>query len=177
MGPSPQAAGYAITSIDRHGHCPGELPSSSICYPVLTLSVDKCSLPIDIVLVSKRDGGRFGGHLQNLSRFSEGFVPQIAPESLSLAGAAEVENVMYDESGTVLKLLLQFMHSETPPDLRTLPFDVVLEFTFAAYKYILYHTMPTCVIYLEYVIMPCGRLRLVRSALIPIVGLRLSNIH
>jgi hypothetical protein len=124
-------------------------------YLLLTFPVDNCSLPINIVLVSNRDRGRFGGHLQNLSKFSEGFVPHTTSEPPP-GLAAEVEDVTYDESGRVLQLLLQFMHSETPPDLRTLPFDVVLEFTFAAYKYILYHTMPTCVIYLEYVTILLG---------------------
>ena len=97
------------------------------------------------------DGHRFGGHISNLATFSEGFPPTNLPFSSSASCvSSDTEEVKLGEEGDVLNLLLQYMHSDMPPDISALPFDTLLRFAHAAYKYVVYHAVHHCATLLKY---------------------------
>jgi hypothetical protein len=93
--------------------------------------VPDCNIPIDIILIS-RDLQHLGGHTHNLATYSDGFTPDIPPDSQLSFG---VEEVKYDEDGDTLRLLLHFMHRCKPPSLWDLLFCELEDFAYAAHKY------------------------------------------
>jgi hypothetical protein len=50
------------------------------------------------------------------------------------------------------------MHSNMPPDIGALPFDTLLRFSHAAYKYVVYHAIHHCAALLRYAMFECPSL-------------------
>jgi hypothetical protein len=113
--------------------------------------VEGCTLPIDITLIAS-NGIRLGGHSTNLAVFSEGFFPAIMPSPAKEETPRPPLTATYDEEGDVLSLILQYMHSNVPPDLKTVPFEVAKGFAYAAHKYVVYHAIPISKMFMEYVL-------------------------
>ena len=107
--------------------------------------MENCNLSVDVILTSS-DGTSLGGHIQNLNLFSEGFCRIGQPQDLVEPVSAE-----YQESADVLRVLLRFMHSEIPSDLRELPFTQLKAVAEAVNKYIVYHAIPYCSLLLQWV--------------------------
>ena len=106
--------------------------------------MENCNLSVDVILMSS-DGISLGGHIQNLKLFSEGFCGMGQPQDV----VAEPVSAEYQESADVLRVLLRFMHSEVPSDLRELLFTQLKAVAEAVNKYIVYHAIPYCSLLLQ----------------------------
>ncbi|KAJ7575632.1 hypothetical protein C8J56DRAFT_1172019 [Mycena floridula] len=100
--------------------------------------VVNCPLAVDIILKSA-DNVEIGAHRQNLALFSEGFSP-----SLDAQAPLAIERASYEENSATLRRILDFMHSEIPPDYSDLPFSEARELGRTAHKYIVYQAIPFC---------------------------------
>lgn len=86
-----------------------------------------------------------------MERFSGGF-----PISDSVTSSLE-DVVNLNESATVLRLLLQFMHPRSPPDCAELDIRILSDLADAAEKYLVYSAMTVCKIQMRYFIHPYNK--------------------
>ncbi|KAK7039078.1 hypothetical protein VNI00_010241 [Paramarasmius palmivorus] len=101
--------------------------------------VEECLIPCDIVLVSN-DNKHFGAHKRHLEIYTDSF-PNADWDNLTTH-----EPVRLAESGSVLALLLQFMHNTSPPDLSQQRFsnDNIMDLYKAAGKYGSFVALEAC---------------------------------
>ncbi|KAJ7576141.1 hypothetical protein C8J56DRAFT_973192 [Mycena floridula] len=111
------------------------LESTSGCCPV-----EDCRLTVDLSLLSS-DGVNIGAHKANMGLFSEGFPTVDALQQMSVPG---LETVSLDETGVILKLLVQFLHLQPLPECSDIDFNTLLKLAYAAEKYLVYSAMLLC---------------------------------
>jgi len=100
-----------------------------------------CKAPIDIILQSS-DGKQFGTHKSYLGIYSGGFPSADMPTPSATSSTLEI--VELEEMEDVVHLLLQFMHPECPPSTIPLHDDLIIRFSEAVGKYIVYGAIECC---------------------------------
>ncbi|KAF8152284.1 hypothetical protein B0H34DRAFT_774712 [Crassisporium funariophilum] len=102
--------------------------------------VEDCYLAVDILLKSS-EGHIYGAHQANLESFSGGF-----PIAGSVSGVDDEKGieVQLAENTSTLKLMLQFMHNVTQPDLDVIKFADAAALAEAAEKYMIYSAVQLC---------------------------------
>ncbi|PPR05467.1 hypothetical protein CVT24_008236 [Panaeolus cyanescens] len=131
--------------MDSHTHLP--IPAAGDATAIEPCPVPDCTLPVDLVLVSKEDKC-ISAHTVNLGLFSNGFPPASASGELARDGLGSVERVQLEETADVLMLLLKFMHHAHLPDLEMHPFQTagVAE---AAEKYEVFSAVALAKVYMK----------------------------
>ncbi|KAF9052075.1 hypothetical protein BJ165DRAFT_1452512 [Panaeolus papilionaceus] len=115
---------------------------------VVKCHVPDCHLIVDIILIP-RDGEALGAHKSNLADFSGGFPRYESFQSNKEARLQKVERVDMPESRQSLWYLLQVMHNAPQPDLSSLSSRDLADLAEAAEKYVVYHAIAICKLYME----------------------------